>query len=294
MTDSVVVEEVVPGSPGDPFTAQASDPATAPSPSPAGGEGAAPAVVTEPGKDGTPAAGDPASSTVVVDPDADEVLSPEEEEAISVLVEQIRTEVRSEELPKVQSAYDRRIQSLERSANAAAQAATLREQALQAQVREAQLNGLSDAEKERLRSEWSLEDERAKLDAYRVEVEAYHKEVYIAECVAQFGTELGITAEDLGDFNSPEEIEAFVKDTALAHYRDLAAGRSDAPATPATPATVAKPAPAATAAPAGSDAPSDGGGGAAVPQVAKFDPRPGKEAMAANIANGGWETVRVG
>jgi len=233
---------------------------------------------------------DPASGAVVADSDADEELSPEEEAAIDVLIEQIRTEVRTEELPKVQSAYDRRIAALERKANADVQAAAVREQALQEQVREAQLNGLSDEEKARLRSGWNLEDEKAKVDAYRLEVEAYHREVYIAECVAQFGTELGIAADDLADFNSPEEIEAFVKDTALAHYRDIAAGRVDAPAAPAS-APAAKP---ASAVPAGSDAPSDGGGGSAVPQIAQFDPRPGKEAMAANIASGGWETVRVG
>ncbi len=289
MTDTPVIEEVVPGSADDPFTKASATPAS-PSPSPAGGTGADAASGAETVVDASATTVDPASTTVVED--TDEELSPDEEAAISVLIEQIRAEVRTEELPKVQSAYDRRIAALDRSATAAAQAAAVREQALQAQVREAQLNGLSDEEKTRLRSEWNLVDETAKVDAYRQEVEAYHKEVYILDCVAQFGTELGITADDLVDFNSPEEIEAFIKDSALAHYRDLAAGRTVAPVEAKPAAT--KPVSAATATPAGLDAASDGGAGSAVPSVVKFDPRPGKDAMLNNIKNGAWETVKVG
>ena len=162
MTDTVAVEVVAPGSADDPFTAKASDAAAVPSPSPAGGEGATPPATPEPGKDGTPATPvTPASGAVVEDPDADDDLSPEEEEAIDVLIEQIRAEVRTEELPKVQSAYDRRIGALERNAQAAREAAATREQALLEQVREAKLNGLSAEEQARLRSEWSLEDETA-------------------------------------------------------------------------------------------------------------------------------------
>lgn len=291
MPDEMVIGVVTPGSPDDPFTQQASDAAGATSPPPAGDDGAAQAVAPETAQDGQAAAG----AAAPTGDGEDGELTPEEEAALDALMEQIRAEVQQDVLPKVQSSYDRRIAALERKAEADARTAEARVQALQEEVRQAKLVGLTADEQARLKAQWSLEDEQGKLDAYRAEVEAYHKEVYIADCLAQYGPDLGVTAEDLAQFESPDEIESYIKDLALAHYRDLAASGGAAPAAPAS-APAAKPAaapsPSAPSSPAGLDAPTDAGGGAASPAPRQFDPRPGKEAMAANI-NGGWETVTV-
>lgn len=290
LNDGLVIEEVTPGSADDPFTQTASATTVAPSPTPDGTKGEAPADSPETKVDATAGA----ETKTVTDEDA---LPPEFEAAIQELYAQAKAdakaEMESEILPRLQSGFDRRVANIERALQAQLEASEKQAEALREETRQAKLNGLTAEEQDKLKQTWLLEDEKAKLDAFRQEVVEYHKSVFVADCISQF-PELELTEDELNQFETPEEIEVFIKDSLISHLRGQ---DSDSTKTGTEPAkTAAAPAastPATRTAPAGLDAPSDAGGGAAVPDPTKFDSRTGREAMAANIGSG-WETVRVG
>jgi len=295
MTDAnpgLTVNEVAPGSADDPF-APPSDPNAAPSPSPAGGTGEAAPTDPESSRDGTATATstDPAGQA-----DPGNEGDDEDSAQLAQLIDLIRTEVRGEELPKVQSSYDRRIAALERQHQAALEAAEAQAKALQEELRSVKLSGLSAEDQQKLREQWAYDDRRAELESLAADVEEYHKSVFVADVMIQF-PELELTEDELNQFGSPEEIEAYVKDTLIDFYRSQALSGSGAeqgtqPNRTATAAHSAAPDP--RPAPAGVNAPSDAGGGAAVPNGPRFNETPGLDAMRQNISNGGWDTLRIG
>jgi hypothetical protein len=196
---------------------------------------------------------------------------------------------------QLQSKYDRQIAAQNRQIAAIAAQAETREAELKAAVREAQLNGLTDVQKEQLNKQWDDEDERAKLNAYGQQLSDFHVELLRTAYATEYA-EFGLQAEDLEQFDTAEDMEAFIKDVQIEYYKLMADPRvqaamtTDAPADPA-PAT-APAAPAARKSPAGSKAPTDAGGGSAPPPTTKFNTNRGVAAMAENI-RGGWETPRV-
>ncbi len=282
------IEEVVPGTTGDPFTSAASGDPAAVSPNggvagtaaPEGPGGADPATVTTPVVDSAVTAATAEGTTV--DPDE---LTEEEQAALDLYAQRYAEEI---VLPKVQSSYDRRIAAAEARAAQLATAAQQREQALLAEAREAKLNGLTDDEKARLRSTWQLEDQQRALDAYNQELEGYHRDLLVSTYVARFD-HLELTPEDFADFQTPEQMEMFVTIADREYWKAVAEAARANPQ--AAPVAAAAPAPAPTA-PAGASAPSDTAGGGAAPELPTFNPKPGREAMLANIGSG-WEDVRI-
>ena len=100
--------------------------------------------------------------------DDDEDLTEEEAVALdelrNFLREEARNEIAGEVVPKLQSTYDRQIASLQRQFQAAQTASQAREQELLDAVREAKLNGLTEAEKDQLRTQWNFEDRERSLN----------------------------------------------------------------------------------------------------------------------------------
>lgn len=287
---SVTVEVVTPGSADDPFTAQASATDPASSPSPDGGPGAAGSQVDpEKAPDGT--AVDPSKTSS--DPANPPQIDPAIAAALAEIYQKAKADVEAELVPRIQSGYDRRTQVLERRLEAQQEAAAEQQARLREEIRQTKLTGLSDEDKAKLQAQWNLEDRQAEVEALSVEVDAYYKSVFIADCIQQF-PELELTPEDLDQFDTPEDIEAAIKDALIESYRSGALqAPTDTPAAQgADKAAPTAAAPAAKPGPAGLHAQTDAGGGAAAPTVPKFDNRPGKEAMAANI-NQGWETVQI-
>lgn len=292
MADTPQVIVVEPGSPDDPFTQAASDAVPTPSTTPAVEPGKVSTTVLETPADGVPAA---VPTPTIPEPDAAELaqLSPEDQEFIKDLYAQARKELEDEVVPRIQSGYDRREAALQRQITTMQEAASKREAELQSEIRDRMLAGLTPEEQDKLRAQWDVADERAKLDEMRIEVEAYHKSVFIADCIQRF-PELELTVEELDTFPTPELIESAIKDAMIDYYREggqatPAPGAAAAAAATTTPAAAA---PAATV-PAGVNANTDAGGGSAVPQVSKFDDTPGKSAMVSNLGDpNAWETVR--
>lgn len=235
---------------------------------------------------------------VVEDDDAefddDELVALEELQAY--YREQAAREFEQSVVPKLQSTYDRQIAALNKQVQESREAATAREKLLLDQVREAQMNGLGEAEKAKLREQWDYDDRLRELDSREQELTGYHTEL-LREAYAQEYAEFGVTAEDLVEFSNPEDMESFVRDVELEYYRQLAEFRSkgglpDEDDDDESPTSARNPKPAAKKAPAGASAPTDAGAGSAVPSVTKFNSGQSAGAMAENIRNG-WETVQI-
>jgi hypothetical protein len=252
-----------------------------------GQDGAAPEA--EGFENGEPIDGQPGDEAAVEYSDEDLV-------ALEELRAYFEEEARKAIVPQLQSSYDRQIAQLNRQIQEAQRQAAERERELLQQVREAQLNGLPEAEREKLRQQWDWEDRVRALDERERELTAYHTDL-LREAYAQEYAAFGLTAEDLEEFSTPEEMDEFVKEVQLEYYRQLAELRAQGLALPADEEeaprrAAAKPAATPKRAPAGAQAPSDGGGGGAVPAVTKFNSGTGLDAMAENIRNG-WESVTV-
>lgn len=292
----MAIEVVNPGSTDDPFTAGASPAATdgaSTTPAASGGPAVAaaegqPAGTVDPAATTSEAAAATATPPPTAEPEESGELTEEEQAALDIW---FNRRVEAEVLPKVQSSYDRRIAQTQAQLKAAQDAAGAREKELLAQVREAQLNGLTDAEKDRLRSQWSVEDEQRKLEAYEQQLEQYHKDILVAQYCTEYAS-LGLQPEDFVEFETPEQMATFVSLVELEYYKALANAKPGATEAPAAqpPAAAVTPAPDPT--PAGATAPTDAGGGSAVPTVAKFNTGTGRQSMAENIGSG-WETVRI-
>ena len=229
--------------------------------------------------------------------DDDENLTDEEAVALdelrNFLLEEARNEIAGEVVPKLQSTYDRQIANLQRQFQAAQTASQAREQELLDAVREAKLNGLTETEKEQLRTQWNFEDRERTLNDRETELTGYHVEL-LREAYAKDYAEFGLTAEDLVEFDTPEAMDEFVKEVQLEFYKQLAELRAQGvvPTAEDDPQPqVKKPAPKA---PAGVSAPSEAGAGGAVPASKQAITATGAEALRDALRDpDGWENVRV-
>lgn len=299
--EGINVEVIEPGSADDPFGSGASDQASnAASSSPdatgvAGGAGGVSPDDTDI-VDIQVDALDEDDAGEDADDDEGEELTPEELNALDELRAVLLEEAQNKIVPQIQSTYDKQLAAAARQIRELQQAQATREMELRNQLREAELNGLPDAEKEKMKAVWAFEDRQAALDAREQELTGYHTELLRA-AYAQEYAEFGLTAEDLEEYGTPEEMDEFVREVQLEYYKQLAQMRQAAPAAEAAPeaaTTRARPQAQQRKAPAGASAPSDSGGGAAVPEAPKFNSGRGIGAMAENLRNGGWETAKIG
>lgn len=289
MSDEVEIQ-IVDGDEDDPFTQQ-----TDPLASASASEG-------EDEEDGQGAEDDDQEDATGAEDDNEDATAytPAQQAALAELAEWQAEQARAAAAAatsQLQSKYDRQLAAQGRTLKALQEQAAAERQELQAAVREAKLNGLTDVEKAQLQEQWNKADTLAELDAYRDQLSDMHVELlrtaYVTE-YAQFGLEEG----DLDTFNSPEEMEAFVKDVQIEYYRlmsdpavQAALAEDGAPAAAVATGKPA-PAPAARKSPAGANAPTDAGGGGAPPPATKFNSERGVSAMAENIRSG-WESPRA-
>lgn len=224
-----------------------------------------------------------------------------------------------------QGNYDRRADQLTRQfqndlAGAQEQTAQLR-----AQVREIQVQGLSDDERATVMARLDQEDRSDELQTWENELNSYHKGL-MALSLETENADFGVNADDLMQFETPEEMEAFCleqKATAL-DQRVAALTNGAAPATtqpaqqpapvvaqapaqPAQPSQVVAPAyeppagfvlvretpQAEPQIPAGAVAPSDTGGGGTPPNPNELSKELGSEALKGNLGKMGWESIRL-
>lgn len=281
------IEEVVPGSAGDPFTAKNSVVSPQPSASPAVVDGGTKAVPTG---DGSKDPAQNANATPTQEPDKGAPqrtlaqLLTEDPEAKSVLDGLVK-DATGAALRTQQGSYDRQINSLKEELKAA------KETAMKAE-REAKLNSedLTDDEKDILRNKYALEDRQVALDNYEAELDVMYKEMVVAELV-QSHSQFGVTREALLGFDDPDEMEAFAKDKELEAYRSgvLTSKGNQVPDRTVQSPSAAQPEPEI---PAGARAPSDVGGGAPAAPATQLSQEAGLDALASNLKKLTWETVR--
>lgn len=285
-------EEVVPGSPNDPFTNQtrfASNPA-----SPAEG---APVVPIVDGSKIVPAAPAPVPSPVSVPatqaesaPAAPAAAPTPLEKAVAegtleAYIAGLVKENTGSALRNQQSSYDKRIEAMQADLRAAREAQVKSE-------REGKLSSddLSDDEKAILRDKYALEDERQRLQEYDAAIETHYRAVYVAALVQDYA-QFGVTGDALEQFSEPEEMDVFVKDKELEFYRSGQHVTTIIPSNSAT-APGAAAVPSEPAAPAGASAPTDLGGGAPSAPPAKPDTGLGIDSMARNLKSTPWTTIQ--
>jgi hypothetical protein len=201
----------------------------------------------------------------------------------SFMEEQVEARA-TERLRAFQSKVDGRIAGLQKEHTAEVMA-------LREQVREAQLVGLTDAEKTRLQEHWDYEDKKAEVDKAAKEVEEYHHDVMVVAYTLEYGR-FGVKEEDLADMTI-EEMETACLQKKASYFEDLAQHGGVKPA--AAPTAAQKPAAPAPQkpAPAGASAPSDVGASAPAPAPKEFDKGMGRDAMFKNMQNLPVEEVRI-
>lgn len=290
---------VEPGSPEDPFSAHSSvsSPPAVASPAIVPAVGATPNTPAEGPQAPQTQAPSPTSAPAPVSPPAPSQPAPEAEtplqkalregnldEYIAGLVSQ-----KVEPIARAQqSSYDKRINDLQQQLREAREAEIRRE-------REGKLanEDLTDEEKALLREKWTLEDEKAQLAADIEEGDRYFRSMYVAGLV-QEAQQFGVTAEQLEQFDEPEEMDAFVARAELdwyksGHHLTAQVPNNAVQANPTGSAPAANPQ--VAAAPAGASAPTDVGGGAPAAPAAKPEQGTGIDVMARNLNNSEWVVV---
>lgn len=286
MSDEVQIQ-IVDGDEDDPFV-QKTDPLTSADSS----EG-------DDGEDEQDSESDDQSTGDEGEDDEDAEYTPEELVALEELEawrEAQATAAAAAATSQLQSKYDRQFAATQRQMRDLAAAAEARELELREAVRNAQLNGLTDAEKEQLKKQWNETDKVAELDAYKEQLTGFHIDLLRTAYATEYA-EFGLQADDLEQFDTPEDMEAFIKDVQIEYYKLMANPAVQGAISEGTPVakTATAPAPVAAAtrkAPAGAAAPSDAGGGSAPAPTTKFNKGTGVDAMAENIRSG-WESPKV-
>lgn len=284
------VQEVVPGSPEDPFSAKnnvVSSDQVAASPAAPAEEGTKVESAAEGPK--SPSEPNATATTSASAPETQRTLAQmlEEDTEAKELIAGLIKEKTGEALRTQQSGYDKRINSLQEELKAAREAASKAE-------REAKLNSedLTDEEKDTLRNKYALEDKESALKEYETELDSMYKSLVVAKLVDSHG-QFGVTEEALSALDDPDEMEAFAKDKELDAYRtgNLPAKAAAVPdRTVQSPAAVQKePEPEV---PAGAMAPTDVGGSAPATPPAQLQTGAGVDVLASNLNKLQWETVR--
>jgi len=233
---------------------------------------------------------EPETAAVEDEPTEDE-LAGYEAELDAYLEELARTKF-APELVKVQSVKDKEISKIR------AQAASFEERlkAAEALLEEAKLEGLTLDERTTYLDSKAVEKQKAEITAAADELDAIYKERMIELLVQDYG-DFGVTAEDLDEIDDPDAAEAFCKQ-AEKYFLAGSGGVRKVAAAVASP-VVAKPAAVVATArrpvPAGAEAPADiGGGSPNLGRSRQLNTKVGVDAMAENLNNLPWETVRIG
>lgn len=314
-------EPVEPGSPDDPFTKGASvpseatqqvvDPSAKPlvNAQPPVGEPAAPAVTVEPQPSQEPkqeATPEPTAqvsepkTTPESEPADDEELTPEQEEDLLTRLNEFLEEQTKGALRQQQSSYDRTINRLQETITASNAAVD----ELKQQVRNLQLEKLPPEEQERMKAIFEQDDRSAQLDQWQNDLEGYHRDLVTTSYLTEFNR-FGITAEMLGECESPEDMEILCLEAKADFFEkrgtaEPAGEEPQAARPPAAPSGVsANVRPAATetpetrAVPAGASATSPVGGEGAPPEQRKFSEEQSPSALTENLKNLPVEQVRL-
>ena len=278
---NVAVEEIQPGSPNDPFSANSAqgDP---PAPS---GDGGTAASGSGEEDGGQPADPNEEPEVTVETPEAtpspaSDELTDEEAELLAKLEEEIREQVRAQEVKPIQSGLDKKIAAL--TAKIDADNAEITE--LRNQIREGQIANLSEDEQKRIREGWANEDKAKELDTFAGELVGYHDELDVIRLTNTYG-QFGVTEDELLELE-PEDREVYCLRAEVAYLKSGQTAKTQ----PAPAAKAAEPPAPKKPAPAGASARSDVGSDAVPPPPSQRDDGKGLDAMANNVRDG-WETA---
>lgn len=261
MESSGSVQVVVPGSADDPFSVN--HPANAAASGNGGG------TVLGPGTFASVADMPASQPNDATDPDP----KLDEPKPLSLTQEQLDA-MFTERLGKVQSGWDKRINAMSKQLESEQARVKTIEDGARVQIREAQLNGLPEHERERLRQSWNAEDAQRELDGQRSAVIDYHKAVEGLRLLHEYG-QYGLTEEELLACEDIDEMEVLAKDKAIDFFRS---GAAAAPEAAKPPAKAPEKAP-----PAGAAAKQDLGGNPPGGEGPKFLTGQSIESMGANI-----------
>lgn len=169
--------------------------------------------------------------------------------------------------------------------------------ALREEVRQTQINGVPEEEREALRNKWTHDDRMSEVNAREDQVRAYDADVTRFAALTEY-REFGVTEADLLD-KPVEEIETFCLQKKAEHFEKLAQGAATKATAPppkqeAAPATADSGTKEEKKAPAGASAPSDVGGTPPAPKAPEFNPGQGRDSMLENLKNLPVETVQRG
>lgn len=295
------IEEVVEGSPNDPFSVNYNGGSSAPAATPAQPVNGQPVVQTQDGQQfqiapqqvptqvvERPQAPAPASTNAGMTRAEVEALFAQREADLKAAAE-AEAQTALQRARAAQSAADQRAAELERQLREA-------QEAQRKADREARLESpeLSDDDREALRKTWALEDRQAELDAREAELDAYHRELYIV-ALEQEHAQYGVTAAQLEQFATPELMDAFVEARKVAY--EAAGLVTQTQVVPSSP-PVAQPNGGAvqqrqTAPPPGATLPADTVSAPPPPSRPAFRTDASRDALRDNLEAMEWETLRV-
>jgi len=267
---------VAPGSQDDPFTSGNGSGST---PDPA----STPPVVTTPASQ--PAVQTPQSPTIsLMDsiPESQRPNTPASADGKGVTStgmtqEQVDALV-TERLRSAQSGWDKLNQGLKTEVQSLQQKLKEKDREVIERERDAKLLGLSPADQQRLKEQWNIDDERAKLDEQRNAVVDYHLTVQGMALYQQYHM-FGVTEEELLAIKDIDKMEAFCKDKKLEWFENGGTKPADSTST----AKGNAPKKDEKAPPAGSTAPVDLGGSAPAPESGKLLTTSGIQSMGQNV-----------
>lgn len=208
------------------------------------------------------------------------------------LKEEVRKEIRDEEIPRVQSGFDRQINSLkEENVGLHTQLDQINQQ-----MRDQTIAHMTPQEQDEIRKGWAHEDTAKRLEKTETNLLAYHDDLTAYDLFLQY-RDYGVTAEELADVPADERI-VYCKDAQIA-WIEAHPGQKPGVTTNGAavkPGAVPEKTPTQTAqrkpAPAGSRAASDTGHSAPPAPTPKQVEGKGPDAMAASLADrDSWESV---
>ena len=259
---------VAPGSADDPFTAGNGGSAAAPD--------STPPVATAPASQ--PAVQPPVITLDSTIPETQRPTTPEGKAAATTtgLTQDDVNRIVEERLRNAQSGWDRANQGLKTTVETLTKALKDKEREVIEREREAKLTGLTASDQQRLKEQWNLDDERAKLEDQRGAVITYHQTVQAMGLFQQYHM-FGVTEDELMEIKDIDKMESFCKDKKLAWFEN--GGTTPADDKAKASAKDEKPAP------KGSTAPVDLGGNAPAPETGKLLTTVGVQSMGQNVKN---------
>ena len=276
------VKEVVPGSADDPFTRRDDGTSTPPSPAPSQPVAAAdpvkPAAVTDQPAPANAQAKPATADGVLTEVKPDDTWTEEETAAFERLTTHLKgiEDTADARVRQIQSAADRRVAAIEQGIKSRDEQV----ENLSKQIRDLTINGLPEAERDKVRAQWDIEDRERALVAREASLEEFYTTLFRATLLTEFGDVPAITEEALTEFDTPEAMEMFCMEQKLAY---LESGEAPTTTHPSKNGASAAPAEPAKPAPAASSAKTDLGGGGPAPEESQFDTGKGINSLLHNL-----------